>query len=211
MRDLGRRPARARVRASRRPAIPARPSESAMPPTRARRPGRRTVVGSVHRRSGRSTAVGAAARSRSRIPPIPTTVSASPTHEPQDVARPVRGGRGARQVQAGHDPRRRAGPGRVDREVERELGRGRVDADLRQPALTTGPSSMPRSERRSSSSDAVAGRAVAEAQAVVAGRGRQEGRARDRSAGRRRRRRAPRRSCRGPGSAAAPTGCRSGS
>ena len=53
------------------------------------------------------------------------------------------GGRGARQVQPGHEPRRRGGARGVDREVEGHLRRRGVDADLGQPGRRRHPAPCP--------------------------------------------------------------------
>ena len=182
----------------------------AMPPTRARRPGRRCAS---HRASATRQAIDSGGRRRisSRIPPMPADGERQPDDDPDDVAscgrrRAVAPGRSSPAMTRDGAP----APRGVDREVEGELRRRGVDADLGQPA-DVGTQPMPLSERRSSSSDVGRRGAVAEAQAVVAGRGGEQRRACGRSAGRRRPRPAPRRSCRGPGCAAGPTGCRSGS
>ena len=177
--------------------MPASPSDRAMPPTRARRPGRRPatdaaavadvagaparpapssvvmveVTAGPLRPSTAAGAGGSAARSRRSR----RRSSASPTsRRTMSAERSVGDDGRPGQVQSGHHPRRRRGPGRVDGEVEREVRRGRVDADLGQPARRRhpAPSRDPSAGRRAATP--VAGALWSRIQAVVAGRRRQQ-------------------------------------
>ena len=104
-------------------AIPASPSERTRPPTRARRPGRRTVViGAIPLRP--STAAGAGADEQDDPADAADQSARCPTIEPDDVERPVRRrptapGRSSPAMTRDGAP----APGCVDREVEGELRR----------------------------------------------------------------------------------------
>ncbi len=81
----------------------------------------------------------------------------------------------ARPVEPGHDPRWGAGPRRIDGEVEREVRRGRVDADLGQPAGRRDPGHPFVGPQVIEQRDG-GRRAVVEAEPVVPGRDGQKGR-----------------------------------
>ena len=206
-RDLGRRPGQARQRAPRPPAIPASPSDRAMPADQGERArGRRCAshrcgpepLGRHRQRR--------APRGQQEDPADAADGQDSPTISRSAVERPVRRRPSRPACPARPSPRRRAGPGRVDREVE-------ARAAARRASMLT---LVSQAVRRHPVHPAVGAQVVEQrlgrrrrcgrAHAVVAGRGRAASPASvgqevdvglDALA---------RRSCRGPGSAAGPTG-----
>ena len=157
------------------PAMPASPARA-----RRRRPGRAALVGGWHGprvpacRSGHLDRRPASDQQQDAADAADAERQARAAAGPaaSDATVPGRAGH----VQAGHDPRRLRPPrsrrprGRTRAAAPRHRSRTFVSQAL------DGTHSMPRSERRSSSSEAVAGGAVVERQAVVAGRDRQQGR-----------------------------------
>ena len=111
------------------------PRARATPPTRASRPGRRDVA-VIDRASVLSSSLDRRAlpgEQEDAADPADRERSAKAIRGRSSGRPGTVGTRGARQVQPGHESRRRGGARGVDREVEGHLRRRGVDADLRQP------------------------------------------------------------------------------